>query len=234
MSFFSLPVEIRLAIYDELFGQGIAAVRDGRQDVGSESKAPSVLPEIDSRTPLQPRSAQILRTCKTVLAEAAPILYNNTIFRTNFEAFAGRLPVQMTAGNPSASKIHHLEWSLKCDLLKKYDPTELLINPQDTQSLRSVQIVCQAANWREPICGEWCDQEAFVRGRQQVIDFGKALQESMRTNAKQVTLLEDLVSLQKGRVMLRLREGCRRPTANVSPVYKTNFKPLVLTLYRKR
>lgn len=216
MSFFCLPVEIRLAIYEELFGQGVTSIDGGRQDTGSESQSPSMLPTTSGRVHTQQRSAQMLRTCKTILAEASPILYKYTLFRTTFQAFAGRLPVQLTAGHPSAPHIRHLDWHLRCDLLKKYDPTELHITSDDTRSLESVQIVCQAANWREPICGEWCDQETFIRGRQQVVDFAKALRTSMKQGTKQVTLLEDVTSLSRGRVVLKISMGCRMPAVNVS------------------
>lgn len=220
MSFFSLPIEIRLAVYEELFGQGVTFIHGGRQDTGSESQAPSMLPIVKGQMQTQERSAQILRTCKTVLAEASPILYNNTIFRTDFQAFAGRLPVQLTAGHPSAAKVRHLDWNLRCDLLKKFDQTELHITSEDTQSLQTIQLACQAGSWRGPVCGEWCDREVFVRGRQQVVDFAKAIQSSMRARAKNVTLLEDTTSLSKGRVVLRIFQGFRTPTADVSEPYE--------------
>lgn len=214
MSFLRLPIEIRLSVYEELFGQGVASIDGGRQDTGTESRAPSMIPVATGRVRTQQRSAQILRTCKTILAEARPILYRNTVFKTTFQAFAGRLPVQMTAGHPSASEVRHLDWHLKCDLLKKYDPADVHITPEDVRSLQSIQLVCQAANWREPYCGEWFDRETFVRGRQQVVDFAKVLQTNMKRGTKQVTLLEDVRSLPRGRVVLRLFEGRRIPTAD--------------------
>lgn len=216
MSFFRLPIEIRLAIYEELFGQGTTSIHGGRQDTGSESQTPTMLPMPDGRTQTQQRSAQILRTCKTIQAEASPILYTNTLFRTTFQAFAGRLPVQFTASHPSARNVRHLEWDLRCDLLKKYDATEFHITQKDSQALESVQINCQAASWREPVYGESCDRDALVRGRQYVVDFAKALQMNMKMGTRQVNLVEDVTSLSRGRVVIRLFRGFRTPTANVS------------------
>lgn len=212
MSFLGLPLEIRLNIYETLFSQGVALVDGGRQDTGEESRAPSIIPAPTTLVRTQQRSAQMLRTCKTILAEARPVLYNNTLFRTTFQAFAGRLPVQMTTGHPSAPHVRHLDWHLNCDLLKKYDPAEVCLSPTDAQSLQSVQIVCQAGNWRDSICGEWCDRDTFVRGRQQVVDFAKILQANMKTGAKQVTLVEDVKFLPRGRVVLRIFQG-RKPLA---------------------
>lgn len=216
MSFFLLPLEIRLTVYEELFGMGIASINGGRQDTGSEAQTPSMLPIVTGQGRSQQRSAQMLRTCKTILAEASPVLYKNTIFRSTFQAFAGRLPVQLTAGHPSAPKVRHLDWELKCDLLKKYDPAELDISREDIQSLQSVQLVCQAASWREPIYGERCDRENLAHGRGQVIDFAKALQQNMRRGTKIVTLLEDTSTLSRGRVVLKILEGWRALADHVS------------------
>lgn len=215
MSFLHLPVEIRLAIYSELFGDGIAIVDGGRQDTGDESRTPSMLPTVTKRARYQPRSAQILRTCKTILAEARPILYDHTVFRTVFQAFAGRLPVQMTSAHPSFPHVRHLEWQLKCDLLKKYDPTEVRIEPRDTQGLRSIRLICQAENWRDTACGGHCDEEVSVRGRQQVVDFAKLLQTNMASGTKQVTIVEDVKHISRGRVEFNIHEGRQTLSSDV-------------------
>lgn len=215
MSFLRLPFEIRLSIYEDLFGRGVAFVDGGRQDTGEEAQNPSMIPALSNQTRVHQRSAQMLRTCKTILAEARPVLYNSTIFRSTFQAFAGRLPVHLTTGHPSAPEVRHLDWQLNCDLLKKFDPAEVRLCPKDTRSLQTVQLVCQAGNWRDSVCGEWCDRDTFVRGRQQVIDFAKILQANMGNGAKHFTLVEDVKSLPRGRVVLRIFRGKRALTDHV-------------------
>lgn len=215
MSFLHLPIEIRLAVYSELFGEGIARVNGGRQDTGTEAQTPSMLPSPNKHGRNQQRSAQLLRTCRTILAEAAPVLYNHTIFQTTFDAFAGRLPVCMTDGNPSFPAVRHLAWHLHCDLLKKYDSTEVHIEPRDTQNLRSIQIVCQAETWRDTTCSEWFERDALIKGRQQVLDFAKALKAKMATGTKQFTLIEDTRLLPRGRVVLNIFQGRRIPAGDV-------------------
>ncbi|KAK5087317.1 hypothetical protein LTR70_007260 [Exophiala xenobiotica] len=216
MAFLNLPLEIRLEIYSHLFGDVVAQVDGGRQDTGKESRAPSILPLPEKQLHQRQRSAQLLRTCKAILAEARPTLYQHTIFRINFQAFAGRLPVQMTGGHPSYALIRHLEWSISCDLLKKYEPMDVMISESDMHHLQSLQLTCQVENWRGSFCGEWCDREKFVRGRQQVIDFAKLLRSKMDSLAKPATLVEDVKYLSRGRVVLRLFRGKRIVKCDVS------------------
>jgi len=216
MTFLQLPLEIRLDIYSHLFGDVVAHVDGGRQDTGTEAEAPSIFAKPGSQLRRQQRSAQLLRTCKTILVEARPILYQHTVFRINFQAFAGRLPVKMTAENPSYPHVRHLEWSLSCDMLKRYDPTDIHIDDDEARHLQSLQLTCQAENWKGSFCGEWCDREVFVRGRQQVIDFAKVLQSKMDSSARPVTLVEDVKYLSRGRVVTRLFRGSRAIRSDVS------------------
>lgn len=209
MSFLQLPIEIRLNIYSELFGEGIVYIDGGRQDVSVQAKDSCMLPTFDNLSRRQTRSAQLLRTCKMVLDEARPILYRNTIFRTSFQAFAGRLPSRMTSSNPSYAHVRNLEWGLACDILKKYDSDDVQIAKEEVQHLRTIQLVCQSESWRDSFCGEWVDRQTFVRGRQQVIDFAKHLQAKMSNERGSVTLVEDCRHLSRGRVVLRLFRGRR-------------------------
>lgn len=218
MKFLQLPIEIRLQVYAELFGEDIAIVDGGRQDTGSEAETPTVLPRLNRSPQRQQRSAQLLRTCKLIMAEARPILYQNTLFRTSFQAFAGRLPVQMTNSNPSYPYARHLEWNLHCDILKRSEPAEVQIEANDVRQLQSVQLVCQAENWKGSLCGEWVDREVFVRGRQQVIDFARHLQSKMSNGIRPVTLAEDLRFLSRGRVVVRLFRGSRGVAPDVGAV----------------
>ena len=216
MAFLQLPLELRLEIYSHLFGDVVAHVEGGRQDTGTEAEAPSILAKSGNHLRRQQRSAQLLRTCKTILAEARPILYQHTIFRVNFQAFAGRLPVKMSAGNPSYQHVRHLEWSLSCDMLKRYDATDVQIDDKEARNLQSLQLTCQAENWKGSFCGEWCDREIFIRGRQQVIDFAKLLQSKMSSSTRPVTLVEDVKYLSRGRVVTRLFRGSRAIGPDVS------------------
>lgn len=216
MAFLDLPLEIRLEIYSHVFGDGVAHVDGGRQDTGSESQAPSILPLPGKQLCQRQWSAQLLRTCRIILAETRPILYQHTIFRINFQAFAGRLPVQMAAGHPSYTLVQHIEWSLSCDLLKKYEPMDVMIGESDMHHLQSLQLTCQVENWRGSFCGEWCDREEFVRGRQQVIEFAKLLRSKMASLAKPATLVEDMRYLSRGRVVLRLSRAERPVRCDVS------------------
>ena len=209
MAFLQLPLEIRVEIYSHLFENAVTYVDGRRQDTGSEATAPSILPIPGKQLRHQQRSAQLLRTCKTILAEARPILYQHTVFRVNFQAFAGRLPVKMSAENPSYRHIRHLEWSLSCDMLKRYDAKDVQIDEEEARHLQSVQLMCQAENWKGSFCGEWCDREIFIRGRQQVIDFAKLQQSKMGTSTRPVTLVEDVKYLSRGRVVTKLFRGSR-------------------------
>lgn len=216
MQFLQLPLEIRLNVYSQLFGEGVAFANGGRQDVVTDAKGPSMLPVMSKPSDALGRGAQLLRTCKVILTEARPLLYKNTVFRSSCYAFAGKLPCQLANNNPTSSHVKHLEWQLNCDLLKRYDASDVHINSLDVQNLQSVQITCQAENWRDAFCGEWRDQESFVNGRQQVVDFAKLLRSKMSDDSRSITLVEDIKHLSRGRVVLRLFEGMRYATPNVS------------------
>lgn len=204
MSFFQLPTEIRLRIYSELFGDGLVYLNAGRQDIGTRSTHSEMLPtSIPRSCPLE-RGAQILRTCKAILFEARPILYRDTVFKASFQAFAGRLPTCISSDHPSRVHIKHIEWHLNCDLLKKFDASDVNISQGDVQALQTIKISCQAENWKDSFCGAWSDREAFVRGRQQVVDFAQLLRQRMAVNNRVVSLAEETRYLSRGRVVLRL------------------------------
>lgn len=215
LEFLRLPVEIRLNIYAQLFGDSVAYLDGGRQDVGTENKAPSIFPSPELiHSP--GRGSQLLRTCKMVLAEAQPVLYKNTTFRTSFQAFAGRLPVRHSDGNLTFPHVKKLEWQLSCDLLKVYKADDVSITHEDVRNLESIQISCQAESWRGSFCGEWCDRELFVNGRGQVVEFVKLLQSKMAGKGKRTTLIEDIRGLSRGKVVLKLMVGRRDIGIDVS------------------
>lgn len=217
MSFLQLPTEIRLQIYAQLFGGGTVHVDGGRQDIG-EVEEPDMFPTNTETSRPQYRGAQLLRTCKAILFEARPVLYRHTIFRTSFQAFAGRLPVRLTSGNPSCQHIKHLEWQLNCDLLKKFSVSDVEVTAQDVRNLQTVKLTCQAENWKDSYCGAWCDRETFVRGRQQVVEFAQLLQSRMSDGKRVVTLVEDTKYLSRGRVVMRLFLGKSAKRYDVSAV----------------
>lgn len=216
LEFLGLPVEIRLNIYSHLFDKGTAYVNGGRQDVGAGHAAPSLFPNSSDTIQSAGRGSQLLRTCKAILAEAQPILYRNTTFRTSFQAFAGKLPVQTASESLTFSHVRNLEWNLSCDLLKIHKPEEVTFTAEDVRNLQTIRIACQAESWRGSFCGEWCDREVFVNGRRQVVDFVKLLQVKMAENGKRTTLIEETRGLSRGRVVLRLVMGRKDAEAGVS------------------
>ena len=218
MPLLHLPIEIRLNIYTHLFDDDIAYVSGGRQDVGKTAGRATMLPPLTESILPQERGAQLLRTCKAILAEARPVLYKHTIFRSSFQAFAGRLPTRMSNNNPTLPHVRHLEWQLNCDLLKVYDSSDVHITATDVRNLQTVQLNCQAENWKGSLGGEWCDRKMLVKGRQQVIDFGKLLQSRMSDGQRMVTLVEDRRYLSRGRVVLRLLQGKISMSTGVSPL----------------
>lgn len=189
----------------------------GRQDVrGSNAIGAEILPASVADSCPRQRSAQILRTCKSILDEARPILYHNTVFRSFFQAFAGRLPTCIAFDSSNQQHVKHIEWQLNCDILKRFNAKDVHITAQDVQALETVKISCQAENWRDSFCGEWTDREAFVIGRKQVVDFARLLQERMRANNSIVRLAEDTRFLSRGRVVLRLITGRATVNSDVS------------------
>lgn len=101
-------------------------------------------------------------------------------------------------------------------MLKKYDAKDVNIDEDEAQHLQTLQLTCQAENWKGSFCGEWCDREVFVRGRQQVIDFARLVQSKMGNSAGPVTLVEDVRYLSRGRVVMRLFRGKRVVRSDVS------------------
>lgn len=218
LEFLGLPVEIRLNIYSQLFGTGIAHVQGGRQDAGAAPAAPEMFPNSPEMIQSPDRSSQLLRTCKAILIEARPVLYKNTTFRSSFQAFAGRLPVQTASESLIFRHVRNLEWNLACDLLKVHKSEDVIITPESVRNLHSIQIACQAESWRGSFCGEWCDRELFVSGRSQVVEFAKLLQLRMAETGKRTTLIEDTRGLSRGRVVLRLMLGRKDAVLGVSGI----------------
>jgi len=228
--FLNLPVEIRLEIYDLLFGHGKLMIEAKHADDSS-----CLLPRNSSfPATLAPRSSQLLRVSRRILAEARPVLYANTTFHVLNQAFAGRLPTTISDGHPCAPYIKHLIWQLDCDILKHFYPDDMdrRLDRDLEESGRagqwcSLEIRCRAESWRNSFLGEWCDREAFVGGRDQVLAFARVFHRAMsgsgsgrgspRRRADNVNLIEDRSQLGRGRVIFRLSRDRDRDMSSLGP-----------------
>lgn len=196
-----LPVEVRLDIYTHVFGKGTATFMNGPQ-----TEPPTFMPAQSGIQTSCPRSAQLLRTCRTIFNEAESILYTNTDFCTIAEAFAGKLPTLVSDDKAVGSKVKNLKWQLKCDMMKHFYPEDLQIEAKDLLQLVNLELRCQAENWRQPSCGVWCDQDSFIQGYEEIIGYARSLREQMRQAGQgEVYLTEDQSQLGRGRVILHMQ-----------------------------
>jgi hypothetical protein len=198
-----LPVETRLQIYAKLFGTG-KVVLDGGDDQKLSCFVSSTATPI---TTAQSRSSQLLRTCKTILYEACPVLYANTVFHVIRHTFAGSLPSSFTDDHPSAQHISDLVWQVECDILKRWYEDDLrFYQAADWAGLRSLEIRCRVDAWRGSYCGDVDDRADFASGRDQVLTYGARLLDSM--NAGDIKtfhrLVEDRRFHGKGEMRIRL------------------------------
>lgn len=198
--FLSLPCEIRVEVYQLVFGSGKPIIEAKNEDDNS-----CLIPEGSrSRNPVQ-RSSQLLRVNRAILAEARPILYANTTFHVLSCSFAGKLPVRITDGHPFASYMKNLIWQLDCDMLKHHYPEDLCLDTAQAAQWNSLELRCRAESWRDSFLGEWYDREAFVTGREQVINYARALGLAMSNpDYMEVNLVEDRSQLGRGRVIVKL------------------------------
>ena len=204
MSFFDLPAEIRIKIYHLVFGYGKALISaDCRDEISC------ILPRSAKLQHQLPRSSQLLQTCKTVLFEARDILYADSVLHVIVaQAFAGRLPATLTDGHIVAPYVQHLIWQLDCDMMKHFYADDLRLDPTSFAELESLELRIRADTWRDSFLGEWCDREAFVRGREQAIAYAMTLKDTMINGRRsEVNLVEDRSQLGRGRVILRLSRG---------------------------
>lgn len=175
-TFLCLPVEIRLQIYAELFGSG-KVILDG----GDHQKTSCFLSSTAAPIKTAPdRSSQLLRTCKTILYEARPVLYANTVFHVIRHTFAGSLPSSFTDDHPSAKHICDVIWQVECDILKRWYEDDLQFHTfADWASLRSLEIRCRVDAWRGSYCGDIDQRASFTSGRDQVLQYGARLLDGM-------------------------------------------------------
>lgn len=198
--FLSLPCEIRVEIYQLVFGSGKAIMEAKNEDGNS-----CLIPQGSKlRNPAQ-RSSQLLRVSRAILDEARPILYANTTFHILSSGFAGKLPLKITNGHPLASYLKNWIWQLDCDMLKHHYPEDLCLDTAQAAQWNSFELRCRAESWRDSFLGEWCDREAFIAGREQVINYARILALVMSdSNHAEVDLTEDRSQLGRGRVIVKL------------------------------
>ncbi|OAP64120.1 hypothetical protein AYL99_00092 [Fonsecaea erecta] len=200
--FLDLPLEIRFEIYRLVFGHGKAVV-----EAKSEDDSGALMPQLARFENHSPRSSQLLRVNKTILLEARPVLYANTVFHVISHAFAGRLPIRITDGHPCAPHIQHLIWQLDCDLLRHFYAEDLQLDLDEVAHWSSLEIRCRAETWRNSYLGEWCDREAFVKGRAQILEYAQVFHHAMSRSGGRITFAEDRRQLGRGRIILRLNTG---------------------------
>ncbi|EXJ61599.1 hypothetical protein A1O7_02027 [Cladophialophora yegresii CBS 114405] len=199
-TFFDLPLEIRLDIYSLVFGCGKAML-----ETRVEDDSCCMVPRHGTIQNPSPRSSQLLRVSRTILLEARPIFYANTVFHIRSQAFAGTLPRRLTDGHPCAPHIKHVVWQLDCDMLKHLYAEELQIGVPEISDWSSFEIRCCADNWRDSFLGEWCDREAFLKGRAQVVDYARMFHDAMSGGGGgSLTFVEDRSQLGSGRIILRI------------------------------
>ena len=199
-SFFNFPLEIRLKIYRLAFGNGKAVI-----ETRDEDDSCCMVPLLSTFQNQSPRSSQLLRVNKTILLEARPVLYTNTVFHVVQRVFAGNLPTQLSDGHFCAQHIKHLIWQLDCDMLKHFYAEDLRFDLAEVSRLSSLEIRCRADTWRNSFVGEWCDREAFVKGRAQIIEYARMFPHAMSAgNGSRISFVEDRSQLGRGRIILRL------------------------------
>lgn len=213
MLLLQLPLEIRLNIYAQLFGQETVILDAGRQDVGSRARRPRLLSFTTSTTHCQPRSAQILRTCRVVLEEARPMLYAHTMFKTVTDAFAGKIPLEFSTEHLTAPLVRHMCWQIHCDLLKCFKVEDVKISPSDVKNLRSLEICCSAESFKGSYAGGSQDSEVFATGRNWLLAFATLLRQYMSTPNRRACLVEKKAHLPRGTITFLITKSNQREIA---------------------
>ena len=200
-----LPVETRLKIYSHLFSPSKVVLEAGNPS----SNHSFLIPEaVNIRKRQSGRSSQLLRVCQLILYEARPVLYANTTFQIMMNTFAGSLPSSLSDGHPIAKHVRHLVWQVDCDILKKYYIEDFAFQQGDLGMLKNLELIAKVDTWKGSFCGEDCDREAFARGRNGMLEYGKSLQAQLAKDAGgRVYLVEDQRFLGKGEVRIRFGRG---------------------------
>lgn len=210
--FLSLPSEIRIEIYQLAFGTGKVII-----EAKTEDDSASLIPKHSrARNPVQ-RSSQLLRVSRAILDEARPVLYANTTFHILAGGFAGKLPLKLTDGHEFAPFVKNLIWQLDCDMLKHHYAEDVRLDTAQIAQWNSFELRCRAESWRDSFLGEWCDREAFVAGREQVINYARMFASAMSDpSCLELEMVEDRSQLGRGRVIVKLN----RARSNVQPEHR--------------
>jgi hypothetical protein len=210
-----LPVEIRLQIYAALFGAGKIVLSGGDHQTTSCFVSSTAAPI----TTAEGRSSQLLRTCKTILYEARPVLYANTVFQVIQHTFAGSLPSSFTDGHPSAQHICDVIWQVECDILKRWYENDLQFQRvADWASLRNLEIRCRVDAWRDSYCGDVDNRARFATGRDQVLKYGAGLLDGMGAGDVKTfcRLVEDRRFHGKGEMRIKLTKSLGQLSPDVN------------------
>lgn len=138
-SFFTLSAELRIKIYSTLFGHGRMTV---------DKYAPNTLEDVTYAHPVA-RSAQILRVCRTIRAEASDVFMDQT--EVHFTRLAFDLKM-LSWGNIApttplqARKIRHLSFEVDMYLLNDIDVTTMM--EMDMPKLQTVKLACMIPYWK--------------------------------------------------------------------------------------
>jgi len=146
-----------------------ATLFTARQDSDNDPR-PSLLPINSEFQHTLTRSAQLLRTCKPILDETRPILYDKTTLHTISYAFAGKLPTRLSNDHPAMLHVKNLIWQMDCDILKHFYPEDFAFDAASLAGLRCLEIRVKSEMWRNGFLGNWCDRECLVKGRQTCIE----------------------------------------------------------------
>ena len=99
-------------------------------------------------------------------------------------------------------------WQVDCDILKKYYIEDFAFQQGDLGMLKNLELIAKVDTWKGSFCGEDCDREAFARGRNGMLEYGKSLQAQLAKDAGgRVYLVEDQRFLGKGEVRIRFGRG---------------------------
>lgn len=122
--------------------------------------------------------------------------------------FAGTLPSGLSNSHLLARHARHVVWQLDCDILKTYYPDDFAFQQGDLGMLDTLEMIAKVDTWKGSFCGEDTDRDGFVRGRKDMLEYGKLLLSQLQKDAHgPAYLVEDQRYLGQGEVRMRLCRG---------------------------